>query len=48
MTVYEMADKYYNHNPQLWDEIRIQALVDAGRLSEREAKEILNNKNDTL
>ena len=37
MSVYEMAKKYY---PRLWDKSRLEQLVAAGRLTEREAKEI--------
>lgn len=32
MSVYEMAQKYY---PRLWDKQRIDALVEAGRLTKR-------------
>lgn len=39
MTVLELAKQYY---PRLWDESRINALVEAGRLTEEEAKEILD------
>lgn len=38
MSVFEMAKKYY---PRLWDKTRIEALVQAGRLSERQAAEIM-------
>ena len=41
MSVYELAKRYY---PRLWDVARIQALVDAGRLTEQEAAEILGSK----
>lgn len=37
MTVYEMAEKYY---PRLWSKSRIDALVDAGKLTKAEAKKI--------
>ena len=37
MTVYEMAKKYY---PRLWSEDRIRALVDAGRLTKEEYREV--------
>lgn len=37
MSVYEMAQKYY---PRLWDKQRIDALVEAGRLTKEEAEEI--------
>lgn len=38
MTVLEMAKLYY---PRLWGEERIRALVEAGRLTEIEAEEVL-------
>ena len=38
MSVLEMARKYY---PRLWDESRIRALVEAGRLTAEEAWEIM-------
>ncbi len=38
MSVYEMAKKYY---PRLWDKSRIEALVHAGRLTEKAAEEIM-------
>lgn len=37
MTVYEMAEKYY---PRLWDDARLDALVEAGKLTAEEADEI--------
>ena len=37
MTVYEMAEKYY---PRLWDDARLDALVEAGKLTAEEAEEI--------
>lgn len=37
MTVYEMAQRYY---PRLWDEARIDQLVQAGRLTEQEAEAV--------
>ena len=44
MNVYEMAKKYY---PQFWGQERINALVSAGRLTEEEAEEIVNeSQND--
>lgn len=39
MSVYEMAKQYY---PRLWDKSRIEALVEAGKLTEKEAKEIIS------
>lgn len=40
MSAYEMAKKYY---PQLWDSKRIEALYKAGKLTEEEYNEIINN-----
>ncbi len=37
MSVYELAQKYY---PRLWDKPRLEALVDAGRLTRAELNEI--------
>ena len=37
MTVYELAKQYY---PRLWDEARLDQLVQAGRLTQEEAEEI--------
>ena len=39
MSAYEMALKYY---PLLWDEKRIKALYDAGKLTEEEYNAIIN------
>lgn len=41
MTAYEMAKKYY---PRLWDIERINALYEAGKLTEEEYNSIINNK----
>jgi len=41
MTVAEMVKKYY---PRLWSRERVEALVSAGRLSETEAREIMDGK----
>ena len=38
MSVYEMAKKYY---PRLWDKDRLDAWVEAGRLTWAEADEIV-------
>ena len=43
MTVYEMAKNYY---PRLWDKSRLEALVEAGRLTKNEAEEIMRGKED--
>lgn len=37
MSVYEMARKYY---PRLWDDARIDALVQAGRLTKEEGEQL--------
>ena len=41
MSVFEMAKQYY---PRLWDRSRIEALVEAGRLTEQEAEEIMREE----
>ena len=41
MTVYELAKQYY---PRLWDKSRLEALVEAGRLTQEEAAEITKEK----
>ena len=38
MTAYEMAEKYY---PRLWDDARLDALVEAGKLTAEEAMNAL-------
>ena len=40
MTVYDLALKYY---PRLWGKARIDALIEAGRLTREEAEEITSN-----
>lgn len=40
-TTYELAQKYY---PRLWDKSRLDALVEAGRLTEKEMNQIINKK----
>lgn len=42
MTVKEMAQKYY---PTLWSIKRIEALVTAGKLSRKDADEIISATN---
>lgn len=37
MSVYEMAQRYY---PRLWDDARIDALVQAGRLTNEEREQL--------
>ena len=39
MTIFEMAKKYY---PRLWSKNRIDALHDAGKLTDAEYAEILS------
>lgn len=41
MSVYELAQKYY---PRLWDKARLEALVEAGRLTEDEMADIVNEE----
>ena len=41
MSVYELAKLYY---PRLWDKSRIEALVEAGRLTREEADEIMGKE----
>lgn len=41
MTVFETAKQYY---PRLWSKERIEALVEAGKLTTKEAKEILKEE----
>lgn len=43
MSVYEMAKQYY---PRLWDKPRLEALVEAGRLTEQEMAEITGEGSD--
>ena len=43
MTVFEMAKKYY---PRLWNKKRIDALYDAGKLTDDEYDEILSADNE--
>ena len=38
VTVFELAKQYY---PRLWDDKRIDALVEAGRLTKEEAAKII-------
>ena len=44
MTVFEMAKKYY---PRLWNKNRIDALHDAGKLTDEEYTEILSADTET-
>ena len=39
--VFELAKKYY---PRLWEEVRINALVAAGKLTETEAAEVIQRE----
>jgi len=43
MSVYEMARLYY---PRLWDKSRLDALVEAGRLTEEEYQKIVKDKEE--
>lgn len=43
MTPYEMAQKYY---PRLWDIDRINALFEAGKITEEEYKKIINREGE--
>lgn len=45
MTVKEMALEYY---PKLWSLERIEALVEAGKLSREDADEVINSKTDVV
>ena len=45
MTVKEMALEYY---PKLWSLERIEALVEAGKLSREDADEVINSKADAV
>lgn len=44
MTVFEMAKKYY---PRLWSKNRIDALRDAGKLTDEEYTEIMSADTET-
>ena len=41
MSVYEMAKMYY---PRLWDKSRLEALVEAGRLTVEEAAQVMGER----
>lgn len=41
MSAYEQAKRYY---PRLWDRSRLEALAAAGRLTEAEFREIINEE----
>lgn len=45
MSILEMATQYY---PRLWDKSRLDALVEAGRLTAEEAAEIIGEKDGSL
>lgn len=40
-SVFELAKRYY---PRLWDKSRLEALVAAGRLTQEQMEEIVNEK----
>lgn len=44
MTIFEMAQNYY---PRLWSKERIDALHDAGKLTDEEALEILGSEEES-
>lgn len=44
MSVFELAKKYY---PRLWDKSRLDALVEAGRLTAEEVFEIMRDEPHT-
>lgn len=44
MSIYELALKYY---PRLWDKSRIEALVEAGRLTQEEVYEITESGSES-
>lgn len=41
MSAFELAKKYY---PRLWSKSRLEALVEAGRLTAEELSKVLNNE----
>lgn len=41
MTLYEMAKQYY---PRLWDKNRLELLVNAGKLTDAEYREIVGDE----
>lgn len=41
MTVYEMAKQYY---PRLWSKARLNALLTAGKLTQKEYNELVNEE----
>ena len=41
MSVYELAKRYY---PRLWNKSRLESLVEAGRLTEEEFREITSQE----
>lgn len=43
-TAYELAQKYY---PRLWNEDRIRALQNAGKLSQKEVMKILSKETES-
>lgn len=43
LTVFELAKRYY---PRLWDKSRLEALVEAGRLSPEELLKIIGEKEE--
>lgn len=45
MDIYELAKQYY---PRLWDKSRIEALLQAGKLTEEQAQEVAMRNSATL
>lgn len=45
MSVYELALKYY---PRLWDRSRLDALVDAARLTPEEVTEVMGDESSGI
>jgi len=43
VSVFELAKRYY---PRLWDKARIEALVQAGRITQEEADEIMKAREE--
>lgn len=43
MTIFEMAQRYY---PRLWDKKRLEALVEAGRITRAEFDQLVKGDED--
>ena len=47
MNIYDTAKHYYqDFTPPLWDEHRLDILVDAGKLTQEQEEEIINGKKE--